>query len=141
MLIHPDDIDARTVPLPAAHVALVQVDDGGVLVDEEAGRGLALNATASLLWSLLDSVSPIGDLVDDVSDVFGTPREEVEDSIVELVRFFGEFGLFTNVARDSAAVPIDIEYVDVDECGESIPPSAAAGPTIDDRYLAAPPNA
>ena len=40
------EVDDRTVPLPAAHVALVSVDAGGLLVDEEAGRAYALNATA-----------------------------------------------------------------------------------------------
>jgi hypothetical protein len=64
VIIRPDGIDDRTVPLPAPHVAIVEVDDGGLLVDEEAGRGYPVNATASLLWKLLDSVSPIGQLID-----------------------------------------------------------------------------
>jgi hypothetical protein len=122
-------------------VALIEVDDGGVLVDEEAGRGYALNATGSLLWTLFDSVSPLGDLIDDVSATFTAPRQDIADSVLGLVRFFGELGLFDNVTRNIASVPIDIEYVDVDDCGEPIPPGAAQGPSFDDRYLEAPPNA
>lgn len=141
MLISPDDVDDRTVPIPSPHVALVEIDDGGVLVDEEAGRGYALNATASLLWALFDSASPLGDVIDDIGAAFGTPRGQVADSVHGLVRFFGELGLFENVTRDIASVPIDIEYVDVDECGEPLPPGATDGPSFDDRYLAAPPNA
>ncbi len=140
MLISPEEVDDRTVPLPAPHVALVDVDDGGVLVDEEAGRGYALNATASLVWKLFDSASPLGDLIEDVSAAFGAPLEEVADSVHGLVRFFGELGLFENVIRNIASVPIDIEYVDVDECGEPIPPGADA-PSFDGRYLPARPNA
>ena len=139
MLIRPDDIDDRTVPIPAAHVAIVEIDDGGLLVDEEAGRGYPVNATASLLWTLLDSVSPVGELIDDVSAAFGAPRREVADSIHGLVRTFGRLGLLENVERDFASLPIDIEYVDVDECGE--PVVAAAAPSFDARYLVAPPNA
>jgi hypothetical protein len=112
-----------------------------VVVDEEAGRGYALNATASLVWKLLDSVSPLGDLIDDVSAAFAAPRADVAGSVHGLVRFFGELGLFDNVTRNISSVPIDIEFVDVDECGEPIPPAAADGPSFDSRYLAAPPNA
>ena len=140
MLINPDDVDDGTVPIPAPHVAMVEIDDGGLLVDEEAGRGYALNTTASLVWTLFDAVSPIGDVIDDVSAAFGAPREDVADSVVGMVRTFGELGLFENVTRNIASVPIDIEYVDLDECGEIIPP-AIDGPSFDDRYLATLPNA
>src|SRR2546423_6151868 len=141
MLISPDDVADRPVPLPASQVAFVEVDDGGVLVDEEAGRGYAVNATASLLWTLFDSVSPLGEVIDDVSAAFGEPRPDIADSVHGLVRFFGELGLFENVTRNLASVPIDIEYVDLDECGEPIPPGASDGPSFDARYLATLPNA
>jgi len=124
---------------PAAHVAGVEVGDGGLLVDEEAGRGYPVNATALLLWGLLDSVSPVGELVDDVGAAFGVPRQDIADGVIGLVRTFGALGLLENVARDFASIPIDIEYVDVDECGETV--VGPAGPSFDERYLSAPPNA
>ncbi|HEV3364903.1 MAG TPA: PqqD family protein [Acidimicrobiia bacterium] len=140
MLISPDDVDDRTIPLPAAYAAMIEIDEGGLLVDEEAGRGYALNATATLIWKLFDLKCPVGDLVDEVSAAYGVPRAEVADSVHGMVRAFGEYGLFENVTRNLASIPIDIEYVDVDECGEVIPPPADA-PSFDTRYLAAPPNA
>ncbi|MEW6471648.1 MAG: PqqD family protein [Actinomycetota bacterium] len=139
MLISPDEIDDRTVPVPTAHAALVEIDDAGVLVDEAAGRGYALNATASLLWKLFDSNSSLGEVIDDITAVFDVPRQEIADSVHGLVRFFGEMGLFDNVTRNVASLPVDIEYVDIDECGEPIPPGPQ--PTFDARYLEAPPNA
>jgi hypothetical protein len=139
VVIHPDEIDDRTVPIPAPHMTLVEIDDGGLLVDEEAGEGFALNATASLTWKLLDSVSPIGHLIDDLAATFGVARDEVADSVQGLVRFFGEFGMLDNVARSFSSLPMDIEYVDVDECGEVIPPETL--PVFDARYVTAPPNA
>jgi hypothetical protein len=142
MIIRPDDIDDRTVPLPASHVAIVDVDDdGGVLVDEEAGRGYPVNATASLIWKVLDSVSPIGEIIDDVSSTFGAPPSDVAASVHGLVRTFGQLGLLDNVSRDPASIPIDIEYVDLDACGEPVPPGANDGVASDERYLTAPPNA
>lgn len=140
MLISPDDIDDRTVPVPARHVALVEVDDGGVLIDEKAGRGYALNSTAALLWTLFDSTSPLGDLIDDLSAAFGVTRTEVADSVHGIVRFLGELGLFVNVTRNIASLPVDIEYVDSDECREPTAPAVVV-PSFDARYLVAPGNA
>lgn len=138
MIIGPAEIDERTVPVPAAHVAMVDVDDGGLLVDEEAGRGYPVNATASLLWKLLDSVSPVGDLIDDVSAAFDVPRSTVADSVHDLVRTFGHLGLLENVSRSFASVPIDIQYADPDTCRE---PGTAEERSFDDRYLPVPANA
>ncbi len=138
MLIRPGDIDDLTVPVPAAHAAIVEIGDGGLLVDEEAGRGYPVNATASLLWSLLDSVSTVGELIDDVSATFGSSRSEVAGSVHGLMRTFGELGLLRNVARDVASMPVDIEYVDLDECGETVVTIEAS---FDRRYLAGAPNA
>ena len=134
----PGEIDDHTIPRPVSHAGLVEIDDGGVLVDEEAGRGYALNATASVLWSLFDSRSSLGELADDVSNMFGVPRQEVADSCHGLVRVLGELGLFENVARSFASLPIDITYAD--DCGEPNPPLSDA-PAFDSRYLVAPPNA
>jgi hypothetical protein len=139
VLISPEEIDDSTVPVPAAHVAFVQVDEGGVVVDEAAARAYALNSSASLVWKLFDSVSPLGELVADVSDVFGAPPDEVRDRVHASARFFAEVGLFSNVTRRIESVPIDVEYVDVDDCGEPVPPGPR--PTFDARYLEAPPNA
>jgi coenzyme PQQ synthesis protein D (PqqD) len=141
VIIGPDQIDERTVPVPASHVAIVDVDDGGLLVDEEAGRGYPVNATASLLWKLLDSVSPVGDLIDDVSAAYEVPRSAVADSVHDLVRTFGHLGLLENVSRSFASMPIDIHQADPDTCREPVPPGSAGGRSFDDRYLPAPPNA
>lgn len=140
MIIGPGEIDERTVPLPARHVALVDIDDAGLLVDEEAGRGYPVNATAALLWKLLDSGSPVGDLIDDVSAAFDVPRVAVAPSVHSLVQTFGHLGLLDNVRRSFASLPIDIEYAASDDCGEPVPHSAAKR-SFDDRYLPVPPNA
>jgi len=140
-VIIPDEIDERTVLVPAAHVAMVDVDDGGLLVDEEAGRGYPVNATASLLWKLLDSVSPVGELIDDVSAAFDVPRSAVADSVHDLVRTFGHLGLLENVSRNFASIPVDIDYADPNTCREPVPAGAGEERSFDDRYLPAPPNA
>ena len=141
MLIDPDEIDERTVPVPAPHVALVDIDDAGLLVDEEAGRGYPVNVTAALLWKLLDGVSPLGDLIDDMTAAFGAPRSAVADGVHDSVRTFGELGLLENVSRTFTSLPIDVEYADPDECDEPIAPGYPAEQIFDDRYLTVQPNA
>jgi hypothetical protein len=47
--------------------------------------------------------------------------------------------MLDNVRRNLASLPMDIEYIDVDECGEVVPPEVL--PSFDARYVAAPPNA
>jgi hypothetical protein len=140
VLINPDDVDDSTVPVAAPEVAMIEIDDGGLLVDVESGRGYALNATGSLLWTLFDSVSPLGDLIDDVSAAFAAPRDEVAVSVHGMVRAFGALGLLANVRRDIASLPVEVEFVDVDECGEVIAPVGDQH-SFDARYLHAPANA
>jgi len=139
VLINPIDVDDETVVVPADGAALVAVDADAVLVDEEAGRAFALNSTGALVWSLFDAGSPLGDVIDDVSDAFGVARDEVSASVHGLVRFFGELGFFENIQRDLASLPVDLQYVGAGDCGEPVP-----GPdwrSLNARYLEAPPNA
>jgi hypothetical protein len=140
VVIGSEEIGEGTVPVPASHVALVEIDDDGLLVDEEAGRAYPVNATAALLWKLLDSVSPVGDLIDDISAVYGAPRSAVAESVHDLLRTFGELGLLRNVGRSFSSVPIDVIYAD-DPCLEPLPPGPPSEPPLDDRYLPVPPNA
>lgn len=137
MLIAPEHVDDDTVVVRSSHAGLVDVDDRGIVVDEEAGRAYALNPTATLVWRLLDGASPVGALIEDLSDAFAAPRAEVADGVLGLVRYFGLLGLLDNVARHLSTVPIDVEYVgDGRDCG----PGESDPPTFDDRYLAVPPN-
>lgn len=140
MSIAAGDVDETTVVAPAPQVGTVAVGDRVVLVDEEAGRGWALNPMGALIWRLFDGESPLGDLVDDLSDVLGAPRDEVAASVTGLASFLGEGGMLDGVRRSLASVPVDIEYVDVDDCGEVITAAAVPVLSFDHRYLAAPPN-
>lgn len=141
MVIRPEELDEWTVLVPAPHVAIVEIDDGGLLVDEEAGRGYPVNATAALLWKLLDSVTPIGALIDDVSAAFDTSRPAVAESVYGLAQTFGHLGLFENVSRTFTSLPVDIHYADPNRCDEPAPAGSPGQVRFDGRYLPVPPNA
>jgi hypothetical protein len=129
-------------------VGAVEVEGRLLLVDEEAGRGYPLNPTGSLLWRILDSVSPLGELIDDLAESFDAPRDDVARGVVHLVRDLGLFGLLEGVARHRDSVPIDVEYAEapvdasVLDCDDpELADSQTEEPEFDGRYLAAPPNA
>lgn len=138
--IAPDSIDERTVLTPGHHVGAVEVGDGLVLVDEFAAAGHALNPTATLVWRLLDGVSPLGDLIDDIASAYGIRRTDVSEQVIGLTRDLGSLGLFDQVSRSWRSVPVDIELVRHDDCGDGQAQAAEPLPELDDRYLAAPPN-
>lgn len=140
MSIAAGEVDETTVVAQGPHVGTVDVGDRVVLVDEATGRGWALNPTGALIWRLYDGASPLGELVDDLTDVLGGPRGEVAASVVGLTSFLGDVGLLDGVLRSIFSVPIDVQYVDVDELGNIVQDSASTTPSFDSRYLAAPPN-
>lgn len=137
-----NEIGEATVVMPGSHVGVVEVEDCLLLIDEGAGRGYPLNLTGSLVWQLLGSPAPLGELIEDLSAAYGAERPDVAHDVIGLVRNFGSLGLLEGVFRSLESVPIDIEFVDDDECNE---PDAAGGRRddagFDARYLAAPPNA
>ncbi|MGH9178397.1 MAG: PqqD family protein [Acidimicrobiales bacterium] len=142
MAITVHEIGEATVVVPGDHVGVVEVEDCLLLVDEGAGRGYPLNITGSLVWQLLGSSAPLGELIEDLSAVFGAPRPDVAHDVIGLVRTFGSLGLLDGVFRSLESVPIDIEFVDADDCDAPDAPDARLdGPGLDTRYLAAPPNA
>lgn len=143
MLIAPADIGEDTVVVPGSHVGVVEIEDRILLVDEAAGRGHALNPTATLVWRLLGTRVALGELIDEMSAAFSVPRREVDHSVIGLVRNLGALGLLDGVFRSLESVPIDIEFVDPDDCAEPEPPTGGRleAPEFDAHYLAAPPNA
>lgn len=136
-----NEIGESTVVVPGRHVGVVEVEDCLLLIDEGAGRGYPLNLTGSLVWQLLGSPAPLGELIEDLSAAYGAARPHVAHDVLGLVRNLGSLGLLEGVFRSLESVPIDLEFVD-DECSE---PDADGGrpdcPDFDARYLAAPPNA
>lgn len=143
MFISAAEIDEATVVVPGSHVGVVEVEDRILLVDESAGRGHALNPTATLVWRLLGSPAPLGELIEELSGAFGVPRREVGHSVIGLVRNLGALGLLDGVFRSLESVPIDLEFVDPVDCEEPQPAGGGglAASEFDARYLAAPPNA
>lgn len=136
----PSEISERTVLTRSPDTGTVKVSDGAVVVDEPAGRAHALNHTAGLVWDLLDGESALGDIVDDLSGVFGAPRKVVSSDVIGVARDLAMLGLLDGVARAITSLPVDIEFVRPDDCDDPAAVPAQPAPPLDDRYLGVPPN-
>jgi hypothetical protein len=73
-----------------ANVAARVLDGEAIMIHLETGRYFSAEGVAAILWHLLDSGVPFGDIVARVADRFGLPldraREDVDRFVAELVR-------------------------------------------------------
>jgi predicted ATPase len=91
-------LDASFAPARAEFVYTVEIDGEAVLLDESVNRLHLLNATAALVWRLLDGDVTIGEMATELSEELGTPYDAVLADTLEVIRKFGEQGLLAGVA-------------------------------------------
>jgi hypothetical protein len=85
---------------PHAQVAVHDLEGRGervVLVDRDTGASADLDRAGTLVWSCLDGASPLGEIVDDLVEVFGVPRDQVTTDVLDLVRSLGASGFLAGV--------------------------------------------
>ena len=90
-------VDERLVPVRREAVHTVEVDGEAVLLDEDGGRLHLLNATGAIVWACFDGESAIGEIVTDISEVLGTPRDVVLADTLAISRHLASEGLLANV--------------------------------------------
>jgi thiol-disulfide isomerase/thioredoxin/uncharacterized membrane protein YphA (DoxX/SURF4 family) len=97
----------RSRPAPRPMVTTRTVESEGrsetVAVDETSGASLSLDVIGGLVWSCLDGVSTLEEIVDDLAGVFGAPRDQVAVDVLELVRSLGRHGLLVGIAPEADA--------------------------------------
>jgi len=104
------------VPVPTAHTAVVAVADEAILVDERRGHLHLLNSSGTLVWSLLDGVSSVGDICADLADVVGIPADIVAADVGRLVRRLLDDDLVVASGYQRAPLP---DELGVCNCGEA----------------------
>ena len=88
-------LDSSFVPVPASTVASVEVEGQLVLLDER-GVAHALDPVASVVWSLFDGTSTLGELSADLSAAFGASLSEVHTGVVSLVEELHDKGMLAD---------------------------------------------
>lgn len=90
-------------PRVRGDLTVVVLDGEAVVYDEVSGELHHLNASATLVFELLDGTSTIRELATDVADAFGKQPQEIETQIRKLVRQFRQLGLLSGQARPARA--------------------------------------
>jgi hypothetical protein len=90
-------ISEHLAPERARAVHTVEVDGEAVLLDERNGRLHLLNRSGTLVWACFDGESSIGEIVDDISDELGAPRDVVLADTLRVSRQLADEGLLANV--------------------------------------------
>lgn len=69
-----------------------------MLFDEATGQLHVLNPVAALTWACFDGLATVGDIVADLSDVFGADEEVVRGDVTALVERLAAHGLLSTGA-------------------------------------------
>jgi PqqD family protein of HPr-rel-A system len=73
------------LPIARADVEHVVVDGEVVVYDERDGTLHHLNATATLVWQCCDGRGAVDDLVGELADAYGAPRERIASDVHALL--------------------------------------------------------
>lgn len=93
------EIDPLTVLRAAPGVAWVPIGDEVVVYRASDAASLVLNTTAGLLWQCLDETSPLTEILDDLADVFGADRSQVEEDCIPVLKTWLAENLLEEVHR------------------------------------------
>jgi hypothetical protein len=97
------DVDLSSRVTPAAHVQFrSEGDDGAILYDPETDRVAILNPTAASVWSLLDGVRTVSELVAALATEYEDMGPEAEAQVLRTVRGFVDRGAAVVVAAPGA---------------------------------------
>ncbi len=96
------DIDSHFAPRARPDVAWVELDGQVVAFDPAHMTSYVLNATAGLIWQLLDGSDTVETLSADLAEAFGADLEQIRSDVLTTVRRFGDQGLLAGVAGAAA---------------------------------------
>ncbi|MGN6330766.1 MAG: PqqD family protein [Motilibacteraceae bacterium] len=102
----------------AAHVLSADLGGSRVLIDRRAGAAHELNATAGLIWDLLDGTTPL-ELAAELSELTGAPREVILADIDPVLAGWMRDGLVRLAAepaepaqQDTVTGPVPVHETD-----------------------------
>jgi hypothetical protein len=103
-MIEAEAIDGAFVPEAHPAVAGVELDGEAVLYHEVDNTVHVLSPTATIVWNLLDGVSPVAEIVTDLAAVFEVSEERMLEDVLQALREFGRQGLLEGVEHDPDTV-------------------------------------
>lgn len=104
----PASDDAITVPpgyRPRKRADVLELDmgDGFILYNHDSSLVHHLNATAALVWQVLDGEATVERLASEIADEYGLPMENVAMQITSLIAELDAMGLVEDASPEAAA--------------------------------------
>lgn len=99
--IHESNDDSRTVieiepayvPLQAANVFELDMDDGSILFDRDSSLVHHLNRSAAIIWKLCDGGGTVSELVHDIASEFALDADRALKEVATVIAEFDALGL------------------------------------------------
>jgi len=124
-----DEIGLDFAPTRRDNVLIKELDGELILVNREDDDSVhVLNPSGAVIWNCFDGEGTLGDIADDLAEVFEQPVDEIREDVLEITRWIGEEGLLVGVVPSDDDTP---EGIDV---GEELPPFSLPsldGSTVD----------
>jgi thiol-disulfide isomerase/thioredoxin len=95
-----EDIDATFVPELRGEVAVVEVDEEAVLLNEETSALHWMDQLGTIVVKCFDGEATLDELGADIAEAFGADRQVVRDDLITTARRLGGAGLLEGVAED-----------------------------------------
>ena len=70
-----------------------EIEDGYVLLDLDSSKYLQFNATAQVIWEILEAPKPLGGIIDGLQERFDVERETCCAEIEPLLQRFLDLGI------------------------------------------------
>jgi hypothetical protein len=98
-----DELELTDVVVPATDVVRHLNGEATILLDMSTGATVLLDQIGALVWSILDGVSPLEEIVADLAEAFQAPVETVGPDVLELARALGQAGMLAGVSPAGGA--------------------------------------
>lgn len=95
-----EDIDASFVPGLRQEVAVVEVDEEAVLLNEETSALHWMDQLGTIVVKCFDGQATLDELGADIAEAFGADRQVVRDDLIATARRLGGAGLLEGVAEN-----------------------------------------
>jgi peroxiredoxin len=107
------DIDATFVPELRQTVAVLEIDEEAVLLEEETSALHWLDQLGTIVLKCFDGEATVEELSADIAEAFGADRQVVRDDLIGTTRRLGGAGLLKGVAEDPPPRPMQPEGLEV----------------------------
>lgn len=88
-----EKLTESSVVVASEHQTSAQVDGEEVVLDLERGIYYGLNAMGSQIWSMIQSPSTVGEVIDAIVEEYDVSREQCADDVVAYLHDLEDSGL------------------------------------------------